>query len=154
MSYFNNNDDFDPPDGHYQVEIQDASAFTGQDGREWAKVVLQVTDGEHKGRIFDHFMNLNHPVGLQFAQEALVGYGIDTEEVENFGDLQAAMPDLLGTQASVTVGHKNNFRNTTVLSTVTGQSDIPDVHPGQESFAAQASSSTNNSPDDDSDIPF
>ena len=122
MGYFSNSEEFEPDDGAYAVQIIDASAFAGQDGREWAKVVLQVVDGEHEGKQFDHFMNLNNPFGLQISQEALVGYGLDVEEVENFGDLAGAMPALIGTRRGRDRhATRARFRNTHVVRTLTGR---------------------------------
>ena len=145
MGYFTNNPEFDPDDGPYAVQIFDASAFAGNDGREWAKVVLQVVEGEHEGKQFDHFMNLNNPIGLRHRATGARRVRLDVEEVENFGDLAAAMPCLIGTRADVSVTHKNGYRNTNVVRTLTGESDVT-TPADQQSFAQAAS--TNSSDDD------
>ena len=152
-------DDFDPANGSYEVEIVDAGAFRGRDGREWAKVVLQIIGTDDAGRRFDHFMNLNNPVGLRIARESLITYGLEGEGIEDLDDLGQAMFDLVGNHAWITVGHKDGFRNVKVQGSRTGQSDIPSddagsefsnpPRPAQQSFAARAGGV-----DDDDDIPF
>jgi hypothetical protein len=148
-------DDFDPPNGSYNVKVIDASAFAGRDGREWAKAVLEIVGGEHTGRQFDHFMNLNNDVGLRIAYEALALYGMNGgSTIESLDDLSQAMFDLIGTNADVTVSHKDGFRNTNVQGSRTGKSDIPadDSPAQQQSFAAAAN--TTGGADDNDPPPF
>jgi len=162
MSYFPDDDDrYDPPDGTYQVRVHDASAFTGRDGRDWAKVVLQIIGGDNAGRQFDHFMNLNNETGMRIARDALAMYGLALHEIENFGDLQDAMPELIGVYAEVSVRHKDGYRNHTVISSRTGRSDIPsDGVPepktqGQPSFEDIVPAlDIPPDDDDDDDIPY
>jgi hypothetical protein len=155
-----NDDDFDPADGSYHVKVIDASAFSGRDGREWAKVVLQIIGTDAAGRQFDHFMNLNNPTGLRIAKESLITYGLDDDGIDDLDDLSRAMFELIGTEADVTVGHKDGFRNVNVQGSRTGQSDVtapgaadsdfskpPPAAPVQQSFAAAAAG-------DDDDVPF
>jgi len=148
-------DDFDPPDGKYTVKIVDAGAFAGRDGREWAKVTLQIIGGNDAGRRFDHFgpAGDHNEVGLRIMREALVLYGLDPDGIDDLDDLGRAMFELVGNQAEITVGHKDGFKNIRVQSSRTGESDIPTDPPTsqQQSFAAAAANSNGN---DDESIPF
>jgi len=120
-------DDFDPPDGTYQVRITDASAFAGNDSREWGKVRLHVTHGPHQGREFDDFMNFNNEVGFRIARQNLAVYGLsDDGTITDLEDLNTAMLELIGHTATVTVKHSvQGYVNVTVQQSRTGQSDIP-----------------------------
>lgn len=145
-------DDFDPANGAYTVRITDGGAFAGKDGREWAKVVLEIIGTDANGRQFDDFMNMNNDVGRAIAVEKLVTYGVDLTSIEELEDLDHAIFNLIGTIAEVTVTHKNGYRNVSVRSSRTNDSDIPTsperepAPAGQQSFAAAAA--------DDGDIPF
>jgi Protein of unknown function (DUF669) len=122
-------DDFDPPDGEYTVKIADATAFAGNDGREWCKITLEILQGEHAGRQFADFMNLNNEVGLRIAREHLSLYGLDAAALEEEGstleDLNHGVFELVDTVADVTVRHKNGYLNLTVTGSRTSKSDIP-----------------------------
>lgn len=146
-------DDFDPPDGSLHVKIVDAGAFSGRDGREWAKVTLQIIGTANAGRRFDHFgpAGDHNSVGLRIMREALVMYGLDPEGIEDLNDLGMAMFELIDNEADITVSHKDGFRNIRVQGSTTGKSDIPNPTnegPAQQSFAAAAAK-----PADD-DVPF
>jgi hypothetical protein len=100
--------DGDVPDGNYDVEVIDASGFNRQsDGAEFAKLVLQVARGSHQGACFDHFMNLNHQVGLAIARDSLSVYGMEMD-VANWEAFKAAIQKLIGVQANVSLAHNRN----------------------------------------------
>lgn len=141
-------DDFDPPNGSHTVKVIDTGAFAGRDGREWAKVVLEIVGGDHAGRQFDHFHNLNNEVGLRMAYEAFSLYGMKADGIESLEDLDTALYDLRGTTASITVSHKDEYLNVRVQGSRTSESDVTTAEP-QKSFAAAAA---NTAADDD--IPF
>jgi hypothetical protein len=135
MGFFDQPDEYDPDDGEYVVQVIDADAFEGNDGREWAKVTLEIREGaEGVSESFVHLMNLNNDYGRRLAQESLLGYGLKVAEIGSFDDLKAAIPDLIGVKARVSVGHKNGFRNTTVFAALTGESDIPDADGAKAGF--------------------
>lgn len=151
-------DDFDPPDDTYTVKIVDGGAWTTSDGREFAKATLEITTGEHTGRRFDDFMNFNNDVGARRARENLALYGAKTSDVEELEDLDTALLELTGTEATVTVKHSpdGRFLNVTVYHAKTDTSDIPN---GQEKFDTtdfQAAPAGGRSAinDDDDEIPF
>ena len=148
-------DDFDPADGSYHVKIVDTGAFSGRDGREWAKVTLQIIGGEAAGRRFDHFgpAGDHNKIGLRIMRESLVTYGLDPDGIESLPDLDKAMFDLIGNEADITVGHKDGFRNIKVQGSTTGRSDIPTDDPRPAQPARQQSFATAAGRDDD-DIPF
>jgi hypothetical protein len=106
MGFFDDPDTIDPDDGAYQVQVIEAAAFTGKDGREWAKVTLQPfgVDGT-----FDDFMNLSHPGLRRAAGEQLAVYGVDIDRVNSVDELTAAMAKLQGATAEVTVSHDNGY---------------------------------------------
>jgi len=155
-------DEFDPPNGTYPVKVVETGAFAGNDGREWAKATLEVVAGEHQGRRFDDFMNLNNDVGLRIARENLSMYGLkDADAIEDLDDLASGMLELTGVYATVSVTHSSaGFVNVKVTQTRTGESDIP----GQETFdvnggdahrkPASAIAGPADDDDDDGDIPF
>lgn len=141
-------DDFDPPSGNYEVKIIDAGAFAARtDGREWCKVRLQILGTELAGRQFDDFgpAGSHNQVGFRIMRSKLVLYGLNPEGIETVGDLDMSMRMLVGNTASITVTHKDGFRNVAVIGSRTGESDVP----------ADTSDFTPKStvPDDD-DIPF
>lgn len=160
-------DDFDPADGSYNVTIVDAGAFSAKsDGREWCKVTLRMNGTDAAGRTFDDFgpAGDHNPVGLRIMREKLVVYGLDPDNIQTIQDLDGAMKrDLIGRTADITVRHKDGYRNVNVSGSRTGsgQTDIPtsalDKAAGvpsnggsRASFAAAAAQVTG----DDSDIPF
>ena len=117
-----------PPTAPTASTIVEASAFTGRDGRHWAKCVLTPAGGPDVGRRFDHFMNLNNDVGMRIARESLVTYGLDPTSLDNPGadieTLHTAMQPLVGMVAHITVTHKDGFRNIRVDGAQTTISDI------------------------------
>lgn len=123
-------DDFDPPNGTYTVQVHAATVFAGKDGREWAKVQYRIIGGEHDGRIFEDFGSAgpHNKVGWRITSEKLTMLGLrppaPDDELE---DVDAALGEIVGVQADVAVGHKDGFRNVTVRSSRTGHSDIPPV---------------------------
>lgn len=145
-------DEIDPPDGTYRVEVYAADAFQGNDGRQWAKLTLGVLEaiGELDqdpvvGRQFVHFMNLNNDVGVRVARDALFVYGLDLERVGDFEDLAAQIVELIGVRAEVGVTHNNGYVRIKVVSaTDRGATDVPAPPIDPPPPAA---------PDDD-DIPF
>lgn len=140
-------DDFDPPNGTYEIEITDAGAFAGRDGREWGKAHLKITQGEHQGREFDDFMNFNNEVGFRIARQNLHMYGLSSDPIEDLEDLDTRMVELIGTKATVSVKHSTQGHlNVTVTQGRTAPSDIP----GQETFETTPQTV----PADNSDIPF
>ena len=147
-------DDFDPPDGPHKVRVFDGGAWTTNDGREFAKATLEITEGEHKGRRFDDFMNFNNDVGARRARENLSLYGVKAEEIEDLEDLDTAIIERIGTTATVEVKHSadGRFLNVSVLTAETGESDLP----GQETFETgdPVGATRTGRPADDDDIPF
>lgn len=143
-------EEFDPPNGQYTVEIVDASAFEGGDGREWCKVILRILDGEHADRQVTHFgaAGDHNPVGLRIMQEALLTYGLAPEGIEDLDDLGRAMFDLIGTRAEIAVTHKDGYLRIKVARSFTGTSDVP-APTSDFAAAAQAAASG-----DEDEIPF
>jgi len=152
---------FDPDDDvTYQVRVTDGGAFEGNDGKEWAKVELEVIDGEHAGRRFDDFRGLNSKMQTEIARDNFVMYGVRWDDVEGLEDLDTALLELVGTTATVSVSHWAEGRfNVKVISARTGQSDIPTDNGfrARESGAARtfeddvpAAAAT----DDDDDLPY
>jgi len=129
-------DGADVADGNYDVEILDASAFNRRsDGAEFAKLTLLIERGEHRGRTFDHFMNLNNTVGLAIARDSLGMYGLDTGDptgaVESWTAFQVAIKQLVGVKANVSLGTRGGFRevrvNTSQLPLTPQQDEPPPV---------------------------
>ena len=125
-------DEFDPPNGTYRVQVHAATVFAGKDGREWCKVNYRILDGEHTGRIFEDFgaAGEHNKVGWRITSEKLTMLGLrppaPDDELE---DVDAALGEIVGVQAEVGVTHKDGFKNVTVRSSRTGQSDIPPTTP-------------------------
>ncbi len=130
-----------PPPGAMQVTIVEASAFAGRDTRQWAKCVLAVAAGPDVGRRFDHFMNLNNPVGMRIARESLLTYGIDPAALENeaatIDTLHEAMQPLVGVNAVVTIIHKDGFMNVRVDGAQLAGPELPAV-PQPDKFGSEA----------------
>jgi hypothetical protein len=153
-------DDFDPADGSYNVTIVDAGAFSAKsDGREWCKVTLRINGTDAAGRSFDDFgpAGDHNPVGLRIMREKLVVYGLDPDNIQTLDDLDGAMKrDLIGRTADITVRHKDGYRNVNVSGSRTGsgQPSLPASATGvpngsSGSFAAAAAQATA-----EDDIPF
>jgi len=140
------------PDGNYDVEVIEASAFNRRsDGAEFAKLVLLVRSGDLRGRSFDHFMNLNNPVGLAIAKDALAMYGLSTAEaMPSWEAFQAAMGGLVGVTANVSRATRNGFAEVKVNT-----AQLPLTAP-QPAPAPSSSSSAPAAPvaAGDDDIPF
>lgn len=145
-------EDFDPPTGSYEVIIRSVDLFSGQDGREWCKILYEITDGDLRGRVFQDFgpAGDHNPIGFRFTREKLLLLGLPHDlKVTELEDLAHAAGELAGTRASVGVAHKNGYRNTTVRTSTTGRSDIPpDALPGLSVAPPPASAV------DDDTIPF
>ena len=139
------------PDGNYDVEIIESSAFNRRsDGAEFAKLVLLVQSGELRGRTFDHFMNLNNPVGLAIAKDALAMYGLNTGESPSWEAFQAAMSVLVGVTANVSRTTRNGFAEVKVNTAqlpLTAQQPAPAPSSSSPAPAAPVAAG-------DDDIPF
>ena len=135
MGFFDQTDEYDPDNGEYVVQVIDADAFEGNDGREWGEGDIgDPRRAEGVGESFVHLMNLNNDYGRRLAQESLLGYGLKVAEIGSFEDLKEAIPSLIGVKARVSVAHKNGYRNTTVFAALTGESDIPDADGAKAGF--------------------
>lgn len=143
----------EPPKGQYKVRLGDASAFESKDGREFAKVILEITEGDLTGCRFQHFMGFGNEIARQINGEALAAYGVDMATVNEVTDLDDHLDALVkaGVEADVGVSYKDGYVQIKVHgSRRTGVSDIPVAEPaGQASFAAAAGSAGA-----DDDIPF
>jgi hypothetical protein len=123
-------DDFDPPNGTYELRIIDTGAFEAKsDGRGWGKVRFEViTPVEHAGRQFEDFAPAgdHNRVGFGMFKSGLTVYGLDPEGIENLGDLKVAMFDLIGNRVSMSVGHNDKgYLTLSPSGARTGKSDIP-----------------------------
>jgi hypothetical protein len=118
----------EPPKGPYKVKLDDASAFEGKDGRQWAKVILEITAGDLAGERFQHFMGFQ-PEGIaQMSGNACAAYGVDWTQVKELSDLDDQLDALVkaGTTAEVSVAYKDGYMNVNVHGSRTqGISDIP-----------------------------
>jgi hypothetical protein len=137
------------PDGNYDVEVIDASAFNRRsDGAEFAKLVLLVERGEHRGESFDHFMNLNNQVGLAIARDALSMYGLDvSSDVPSWSEFQDRVRSLVGVKANVSLVHKGAFSEVNVNT-----SQLPLTE--QRSAPSPPASTAPVTAGGDDDIPF
>jgi len=136
------------PDGNYDITVADASAFNRRsDGAEFAKLELVVERGEQRGRAFDHFFNLSNRVGLEIARDALSVYGLNTGEVDSWEAFQAAIRELIGVKANVSLSTNGGFREVKVNTSqlpLTEQQAAPSPSPAPAEPVAV----------DDSDLPF
>jgi hypothetical protein len=146
----------EPPKGPYKVRLDEGSAFKGKDGREWAKVILEITEGDHAGERFQHFMGFQPPGIAEMNGNACAAYGVDWSQVKEIEDLDDQLTAIVkqGTTAEVSVSYKDGYMNVNVHGSRTeGRSDIPADEPSngggtQASFAAAAGTKG------DQDIPF
>lgn len=143
----------EPPKGQYKVKLDEASAFESKDGREFAKVILQITEGDFAGERFQHFMGFANDIARQVNGEALAAYGVNMTEVNEVTDLDDQLDALVktGTTAEVGVSYKDGWVNIKVHGSRTpGASDIPttDAPAAAPSFAAAAGAKN------DDTIPF
>jgi hypothetical protein len=147
--------DWEPPAGAYHVRITSGDAFEGNDGRRWAKVILEAVDGPHAGKSWTHIMGLQGGA-MNFTLEALLGYGLDLNTVEEWSDLQEAMLGLVDRDANVTVSHSGGYVNTRVSGSRTGTSDVPSGPPPATAPAPgkPAQPTFPGVSRDDDDIPF
>jgi hypothetical protein len=119
----------EPPRGKYNTWLEEASAFEGKDGRQWAKVILQIIDGDHAGERFQHFMGFQPDSIKQMNGNACAAYGVDWAQVDDISDLDDQLDAVvkLGTTAEVTVAYKDGYMNVNVHGSrvVGGDRDIP-----------------------------
>jgi hypothetical protein len=104
----------EPPKGPYKVKVEEASAFEGKDGRQWAKLILTITDGDHAGENFQHFMGFQPESIKQMNGNALAAYGVDWADVHELSDLDDQMLGLVGRLAEVSVAYKDGYMNVNV----------------------------------------
>jgi hypothetical protein len=137
------------PDGNYDVEVIDASAFNRRsDGAEFAKLTLLVERGAYARQSFDHFMNLNNQVGLAIARDSLAMYGLDVaSDVPSWTEFQNRIRSLVGVKANVTLIHKGAFSEVKVNT-----SQLPLTEQRSASPATPAAPTAPVAGDDD--IPF
>lgn len=138
------NELIEPPKGSYKVKLDEGSAFTSRAGDEYAKVILEITEGEHQGERFQHFMGFANPVAKQINAEALAAYGVRLDALDSVTDLDIQLTDLVhkGTTAEVSVSYNDRgFMQIKVHGSRTaGVSDIPtDDGPEQKPAASFAS---------------
>jgi hypothetical protein len=146
-------DDWEPPAGTYKVIIVDASAFESRDGRQFAKVRLQVTEGAFADKQFEHFMGFNSAVAARISKGELSMYGMDVAGITDWYEVEESIPRLVGTKAEVTVKHKDGYVNTNVLRSFTGESDATKSEDAALFEHTPASGSRNAIRDDD-DVPY
>ena len=135
------NELIEPPAGQYTAKVDEASAFESKAGDEYAKVILEITEGDHQGARFQHFMGFKNEIAKQINGEALATYGVDWTKVTDLTDLDLQLDGIVkaGTVAEVTVSYKDGYIQIKVHnSRTTGQSDIPTNGSGFETAAASA----------------
>ena len=146
----------EPPPGPYKVRLDEASAFEAKDGREFAKVILEITDGKLTGSRFQHFMGFQNEIARSINGEALAAYGVDMTSVETVWDLDDQLTALVkaGTTADVSVSYRDGYIQVKVHGSRTqGVSDIPTDEP-QPPAASFASAAGQNHQSDDESLPF
>src|ERR1041384_1898946 len=106
----------EPPRGTYKVRLDEGEAFSGKDGREWAKVILEITEGEHQGSRFQHFMGFQPPGIAEMNGNACAAYGVNWTDVDTIKDLDDQLHAVVaqGTTAEVTVSYKDGYTNVNV----------------------------------------
>lgn len=141
----------EPPKGQYKARLAEASAFESKAGDEYAKVILEITEGDLAGARFQHFMGFKNEIAKQINGEALASYGVNWTEVNELSDLDDQLDALvkMGTTAEVGVSYKDGYSQIKVHGSRTnGQSELTPQTEEQPapSFAAAAGA--------DSDVPF
>jgi len=146
----------EPPRGNYKTRLDEAGAFeyndkkTG-DPRTAAKVTHEITEGDHQGERFLHFMGF-YPDGIaQMNGNACAIYGVDWAQVGDYNDLDDQLRAIVaqGTTAEVSVSYKDGYMNVNVHRTQTaGDSDVPSDDPEPAGFAARAAQNFGD------DVPF
>jgi len=139
------NETIEPPKGPYKARLDEASAFTGKQDKEYAKVTLLITAGEHEGARFEHWMRFGSPQAKAMSAEALAAYGVNLSEIETVDDIDAQLRALvaMGTDADVSVsygGDEGQFLNVKVHGSRTASPTSSDTTPATASndFAAAA----------------
>lgn len=158
------NELIEPPAGTYKVRIGPSSnAFTSKAGDDYAKIALEITDGDLRGATFEHFMGFKNEVGARINREALLAYGLQgSDEIRSIEDLDDAISKLTGRTSEVSVAYKDGYMQVRVSGSRaaegTAESDIPtnptngttDQKPAAD-FADAAARSQSTS---DEDVPF
>lgn len=145
-------EDWVPPAGTYKAVVIDASGWISRKGDETAKVRLQVTDGPHAGKAWDHMLFFNNPVGTRISKNNLSMYGLDVSSLSDWYEVEEAMPGLIGTRVEASVKHNDPFVNTDVLRSFTAESDVTKPEDAQLFEHAPAGNSARNAIDDD--VPY
>jgi hypothetical protein len=89
-------------------------------------------------------------VAARISHGNLALYGLNVAQITDFYELKEAMPSLIGTKAEVQVKHSDDYVNTDVLRSFTGQSDVP----ADPSLFETAPASRNAIKGDDDDVPY
>jgi len=148
------NENIEPPAGNYKVRIgANSNAFTSKAGDDYAKVSLEVTDGDLKGATFEHFMGFKNEVGARINREALLAYGLQgSDEITTIEELDDRIAELAGRTAEVSVSYKDGYMQVKVSGSraAEGSSDIPSNGTDQKPAADFAAAV----PTDDDSLPF
>lgn len=140
-------DDYDAPNGRYRARIAGGETYSGNDGREWCKVYLEiVSPAEHVGRVIEDWgpAGDHNRVGFRIMRTRLILYGLDPEGIASLDELGDRLAALTGREIEFSVSHNDKgFRQINVSSSTAGDSVVP----------MTAASATGPSPTDD-DIPF
>jgi hypothetical protein len=120
-------EDFDVPEEDFTVRVVKARTETTKDDVGLAKLRLRVLGGDHDGCGFDHTMSFGSEYGARMAIIALRGYGLDTDKVTSFDDLDRELATLVGVEADVTTSWSTKgFLNVTVSSARRPPTSQPD----------------------------
>lgn len=137
----------EPPRGPYKTKLVDASAFESKDGRQFAKVTHEITDGDLAGSQFEHFMGFQ-PKGIaEMNGNACAAYGVDWTQVNDISDLDDQLTAVVkqGTTSEVSVAYKDGYMNVNVHGSRTTQTDESETTPANAAadFASAAGAKDN-----------
>jgi hypothetical protein len=122
------NEVIEPPRGTYQTRIVGGNAFTSKAGDDYAKIDLEITEGDLKGSRFEHFMGFKHEVGARINREALLTYGLEgPDEITTIEDLDDRIGKLVGRGAEVGVSYKDGYMQVKVTGSRTAEGQAPDI---------------------------
>ncbi len=99
----------DLPEGKYRMTVSDVEIFTAKEKQtNWFKIILTVSDGDHKGTEISKLHSLDNPERFKFLKGDLATLGL---HITKLSALPTEMKKVLGVQVNVQAKKKGEYTN-------------------------------------------
>lgn len=137
-----------PPEGEYEVAIDNAEFFTSKAGNAVIKLSLRVTSaGDEQGWSWDEIRGMGTEGQMKAAKATCARLGIDVDAIDSEDQLNAELEACIGRYYEVAVKQNGDYLNCYINSRVHGVDEgVPDFRPAAGGTPAAVGA--------DDDIPF